>query len=160
MEATAMKKNFLIFLALGSLSSGCATIEDFNYRSTNRNRATSAWREVREKLPSGSSASRDYADGFKDGYYAVSTGSSSCPPIVPPPRYFAASYQSTQGQCQVNQWYQGYQAGVIEADRCGRSLWATVPTQDGPGLHCPTQELTTDTYWSSAIANPTVTATP
>jgi hypothetical protein len=160
MEATAMKKHFLILLTLGSLLGGCATLEDFNYRSANRSRANAAWREARERLPSGTSASRDYADGFKDGYFAVSTGSSSCPPIVPPPKYFGASYQSTQGQCQVNQWYQGYQAGAIAADRDGRSLWATVPTQDGPGLQCPTHELTTDTYWSSVIANPTVTVTP
>jgi hypothetical protein len=155
-----MKKTFLIFLTWVSLLSGCASLEDFNYRSANRSRASAAWREARRLLPSGTATTRDYADGFRAGYYAVSTGGSSCPPIVPPPKYFAASYQSTQGQCQVNQWYQGYQAGVIAADRDGRSLWTTVPTQGGPGLQCPTQELTTDTYWSSVIANPTTTATP
>jgi len=159
MEATAMKKNLLILLTLGSLLSGCATLEDFNYRSANRKRASIAWKQARENLPA-DCTSRDYANGFKDGYFAVATGGSSCPPIVPPPCYFAASYQSTEGQCQVNQWYQGYQAGAIAADRDGRSLWTTVPTQDGPGLQSPTHELTTDTYWSSVIANPTVTVTP
>ncbi|MDZ4848136.1 MAG: hypothetical protein SGI77_02495 [Pirellulaceae bacterium] len=150
-----MKKNLLALLALGSLLAGCASIEDYKYRSVNRSRAAQAWRQAKVCLPA-DCTTIDYANGFKDGYFAVATGGSCCPPVVPPPCYFHARYQSTEGQAKVNQWYQGYQAGTVAADRDGRSLWSTVPTQDGPGLNCQAVELTTDTYWSNVIANPTV----
>ena len=159
MEATAMKKSLFVLLTITSLLTGCAGLEDYKYRSVNRHRAAEAWKQARACL-SPACITTDYANGFKEGYFAVATGGSSCPPVVPPPLYFHARYQSTAGQCQVNSWYQGYQAGTIAADRDGRSLWATVPTQDGPGLSCPAVELTTDTYWSSVIANPTVTESP
>jgi hypothetical protein len=159
MEATAMKKQFLFLLTFGSLLNGCAALEDFNYRSANQRRASVAWRQARETMPA-ECATHDYAEGFKAGYFSVATGGSCCPPTGPPPEYYKACYQSTQGQCLVNQWYQGYQAGAIAADRDGRSLWAKVPTQDGPGLNCPDQEFITDTHWSSVIADPIVSVTP
>lgn len=159
MEATAMKKILILLIVFVSLQSGCASLEDHKYRSVNRQRAAEAWKQARACMPA-SCATTDFAFGFKEGYFAVATGGSSCPPIVPPPCYFHAKYQSTAGQCKVNQWYQGYQAGTIAADKHGRSLWATVPTQDGPGASCPEVELTADTYWSSVIANPSVSETP
>ena len=154
-----MKKSLLVLLTIGSLFVGCASLEDFKYRSVNRHRAADAWKQAKACIDP-ACVTCDYADGFKEGYFVVATGGSCCPPIVPPPKYFHARYQSTTGQSQVNHWYQGYQAGTISADRDGRSLWAAVPTQDGPGLSSQPVELTTDTYWTSVIADPTVSETP
>jgi hypothetical protein len=145
----------LLFLSISAvlLTSGCATIEDFNYRNVNRARASHAWKSARACLPK-QCVNCDYEDGFKEGYFAVATGSGSCPPVVPPPKYFHARYQSCEGQTHVNQWYQGYQAGTIAADRHGRSLWAEVPTQDGPGCSCAPTIMTTDTYHTDVIEVP------
>ncbi len=139
--------------------SGCATIEDAKYRAVNRSRANDAWREARACM-SKECANHDFADGFKEGYFAVATGSGSCPPVVPPPKYFHTRYQSTEGQWHVNQWYAGYQRGAIAADRHGRALWADVPTQDGPGCPCAEAAMTTDAYHTNVIEVPNETVAP
>lgn len=149
-----MKRLWFLSMSAVFLTTGCATIEDFNYRNVNRARACSAWKSTRACLPK-QCVNHDYESGFKEGYFAVATGSGSCPPVVPPPRYFHAKYQSCEGQTHVNQWYQGYQAGTIAADRHGRSLWADVPTQDGPGCACAPSVMTTDSFHTDVISVPT-----
>lgn len=130
-----MKVSKLSLLALGFATTlGCASIEDFNYRAANRWRASSAWRQAKACLPV-EAVNGHFADGFKEGYFVVSTGGTMCPPVTPPPLYWKAKFQSTEGQYMVGQWYQGYQAGAIAADRDGRSIWHAVPTQDGPGFN-------------------------
>ncbi len=76
--------------------SGCATIEDAKYRAVNRSRANDAWREARACM-SKECANHDFADGFKEGYFAVATGSGSCPPVVPPPKYFHTRISRPKG---------------------------------------------------------------
>lgn len=158
MDAKTMKHLVLCWLVVASLATGCASLEDFKYRSVNHARAAAAWREARACMPK-ECANPDFAFGFKEGYYAVATGSGSCPPIVPPPKYFHARYQSTEGQWHVNQWYRGYQSGTIAADRDGRALWAEVPTQDGPGCNCQCSPMTTDAYHTDVIEVPVDTTT-
>ena len=136
-------------LALGTGFGGCASLEDYHYYKVNRIRAAAAWSNAKSCLPA-SAINHDFACGFKEGYYSVATGGSHCPPVAPPPCYWAAKYQSTQGQAAVNQWFQGFQSGVIAADRDGRSIWTTVPTQDGPGIsgcisNVPEMTYSTDT---------------
>jgi len=136
-------------LAFGVGVGGCASLEDCHYHAVNRMRASSAWGNAKACLPA-SAINHDFACGFKEGYYSVATGGSHCPPVAPPPCYWAAKYQSTEGQSAVNQWYQGFQSGVIAADRDGRSIWTTVPTQDGPGIsgcisNVPEMTYSTDT---------------
>jgi hypothetical protein len=154
-----MKRSLFLWFSAGILLSGCATIEDFNYRSVNRSRANTAWREARACMPK-QCVNEDFACGFQHGYYEVATGSGSCPPIVPPPKYFQAKYQSTEGQWHVSQWYRGFQSGAIAADRHGRAIWADVPTQDGPGCPCVETAMTTDAYHTNVIEVPSETVVP
>ncbi len=152
-DATAMKRFFYLWLSAGLFLSGCASLEDYKYRAINWGRAAEAWKGAKACMPA-ECVNGDYAAGFKEGYFAVATGSGSCPPVVPPPRYFHARYQSTEGQWHVNQWYRGYQAGAIAAERDGRNIWSDVPTQDGPGCPCPQPPMTTDSYHTSVIEVP------
>jgi hypothetical protein len=154
-----MKTHLVIWLAVGLSLSGCATLEDCKFRTVNRSRASAAWRDARACMRK-ECVNHDYAFGFKEGYFAVATGQGCCPPVVPPPIYFHARYQSTEGQWHVNQWFQGYQAGAICADKHGRALWVEVPTQDGPGCQSPSCVMTTDTYHTDVIEAPVDTVTP
>jgi len=156
MEATIMNRTYHRWIFLGLLTSGlgmvgCASLEDLHYQSVNRLRAKSAWGDMKACLPKGST-NKDYAHGFQEGYYSVASGGSHCPPVTPPPCYWAAKYQSTEGQSAVTQWYQGFQAGVVAADKDGRSIWTTVPTQDGPGVSGRVAESPEMTYSTDSIS--------
>jgi len=151
-----MIRTYRYWISLGILASGlgisgCASFEDYHYHATNRLRALSAWGDAKDCLPS-CSLNKDFACGFKEGYYSVATGGSHCPPITPPPCYWSAKFQSTAGQAAVDQWYQGFQSGVIAADRDGRSIWTKVPTQDGPGVPGCLAEAPEMSYATDAIS--------
>jgi hypothetical protein len=154
-----MKQFWFLLTAVGLVSSGCASLEDFKYRAAQRGRAEEAWKQAQACMRK-ECVNHDYAYGFREGYTAVCTGQGTCPPVVPPPKYYHSRYQSTEGQCHVSQWYAGYQAGAIAADRHGRSLWTEVPTPDGPGCKGPCNVMTTDAYSTSVIEVPMDSGTP
>ncbi|MCA9263139.1 MAG: hypothetical protein KDA60_04800 [Planctomycetales bacterium] len=80
--------------------------------------ARAAWRRA-GGVPANTGHVRDYARGWKSGYYDVATGSNGIAPALPPKRYWATKYQSPRGQESVREWYAGYQRGAAAAQsRC------------------------------------------
>lgn len=120
-------QTFVGFLCL-SLG-GCAAVQDCHYSMVNNFRASHAWYGSPE---SSGDCSHHYARGWKRGYYDVSTGSCGQPPAVPPAKYWSARYQDPDGQQAVDDWYRGYQCGVIAAEQCGHPHWNAVPSHSAP----------------------------
>lgn len=110
---------------------GCAAIEDYHYCWVHEHRASKAyshsyaWRDRWAQ-------SAHYADGWKKGYYDVSTGSNGQPPAIPPTKYWAPSYQDSKGQSAIHDWYAGYQDGATAAQSDGTDHWHWIPT--GPTI--------------------------
>jgi hypothetical protein len=131
----------LLLIALISLiHSGCAS--DWHYRAVNELRARRAWSEA-GRCDCGERHG-DFGAGWRRGYFDVSTGRTGQRPILPPKRYWAASYQCPDGFAAIDAWYQGYERGVIAAECDGYGGFHTMPIQctdfpaDGPAAAFPT----------------------
>ena len=119
----------LLVLLVVSTATGCsgfASMQDLHYSWTNKHRASAAW------LSQTSSAQRrelgnDYAKGFKQGFYDASTGRGCKTPAVPPPCYWSTKYQSCDGQQCIQDWFRGYQCGVVAAEGKGFPGFHDVP---------------------------------
>ena len=147
----------LLLLGLLATGIGCAAVEDQRYRNVNRLRASSAWRDARDCVPE-SLQTRDYARGWKDGYFDVATGGCGDQPAVAPSCYWSAKYQCAEGRCKIDQYFAGWQAGAICADKQGRNLWHNVPLRHGVcPLECPTDCGNGDSCWISETDNGMVT---
>lgn len=111
---------------------GCvsmAGLQDWNYRRVNKVRAQQAWldchtREQRACL------GNDYEQGYKAGFVDAATGRACNVPAVTPPKYWAASYQSCEGQVCIDNWMTGYRAGLIAAQSRNFSAFNEVPVAD------------------------------
>ncbi len=119
----------LLVLLAGSAVTGCsgfASMQDLHYSWTNKHRASSAW------LSQTSGAQRrelgnDYAKGFKQGFYDASTGRGCKTPAVPPPCYWSTKYQCCEGQKCIQDWFRGYQCGVVASEGKGFPGFHDVP---------------------------------
>jgi hypothetical protein len=121
---TTMRVRFYSFLLAASLC-GCATVQDYHYCLVQKYRADSAWKASYGIL--GHACSSDYQDGWKQGYYDISTGQCEEPPAVPPHKYWNASYQSLEGKAAVEDWYSGWQDGATAAVQDGNSYFHPIP---------------------------------
>jgi hypothetical protein len=119
----------LLLVAGTSTVAGCssiASVQDLHYSWTNKHRASAAW------LSNTSSAERrelgsDYAHGFKKGFYDASTGRGCKTPAVPPPNYWSTKYQCCEGQQCIQNWFRGYQCGVVAAEGKGFPSFHEIP---------------------------------
>jgi hypothetical protein len=121
----------LLVLPIAILSfavSGCAGLEDWHYRGVNRYRAYSAWSNAKSTIPSGR-VDRDFARGWKDGYFDVSTGASETQPAVPPAQYWGTKFQSQEGRCRIENYYAGWQCGANAAISSCRPYLNAVPAK-------------------------------
>lgn len=75
----------------------------------------------------GTDASGPFMDGFLEGYHDMLQGGDGCLPVVPPRRYWNWKYQSAGGQGAVNDWFEGYRAGVAAAKEDGLANISCVP---------------------------------
>lgn len=113
--------------------SGCstvATLQDWHFCCTNKYRASEAWKctfspEDRKCL------SCDFETGFKKGYFDTVMNRDCRLPPVAPPKYWAARYQSCEGQLQVQEWFKGYQHGIAAAQSTDLPGSAEVPVSPG-----------------------------
>jgi hypothetical protein len=115
------------------MACGCAGLQDYQYNRIQKHRADVAWRECYGSF--NSSVSKDYRDGWKQGYTDLSRGMCDELPAVPPSKYWAASYQSEEGRCCIDQWYAGWRDGADAAKACGTPEWhriAPSPTAPSP----------------------------
>lgn len=117
-----MRVRFLPLL-LGLSLCGCATMQDYHYNLVQRYRASTAYHE---SYGLWSECSRDYKDGWKQGYFDLSTGQCEEPPATPPHHYWNASFQSLEGQAAIADWYSGWQDGATAAVQDGRPYFHPV----------------------------------
>lgn len=104
-------------LLLGITLCGCATVQDYHYNLVQRHRADSAFKET---YGTWSDCSRDYQDGWKQGYYDLATGQCEELPATPPHKYWCADYQSVEGRAAIEDWYSGWQDGATASIQDGR----------------------------------------
>ena len=107
----------LITILLGLSVGGCATVQDYRYNLAQRYRAECAYKDSNGVV---SGCSRHYQDGWKQGYFDLSTGQCEEAPATPPHKYWNASYQSLEGKAVIEDWYSGWQDGATAAIQDGR----------------------------------------
>lgn len=118
-----------IALPLLLVSTGCnciATKQDWHYKFTNWRRAAAAW-DCCYSAEAQKCLSCDFESGFKAGFVDTSVGKDCRVPPVPPPKYWAAKYQCPSGQCAVQDWFRGYQQGIIASQSKGYPSFNQVP---------------------------------
>ncbi|HET6423715.1 MAG TPA: hypothetical protein VFG20_08540 [Planctomycetaceae bacterium] len=75
-----------------------------------------AARDLKELYGKRCKRSGHFADGFEAAYVDVALGKTPAVPPVPPPTYWNAFYRSCAGEDAVQDWFDGYAAG-LEASR-------------------------------------------
>jgi hypothetical protein len=70
--------------------------------------------------------SRDFEQGFLDGYQAVCNGEDGYVPAMPPHDYWGYQYQTAEGAKCVNAWFKGYPLGAAAAKRDGAGAFHDV----------------------------------
>lgn len=118
-----------IGLPLLLFSAGCnciATKQDWHYKFANWRRAATAW-DCCYSADAQKCLSRDFETGFKAGFIDTSVGKDCRVPPVPPPRYWAAKYQCPSGQCAIQDWFRGYQHGIVAAQSKGYPDFNEIP---------------------------------
>jgi len=90
---------------------GCASLNDHCYEKTQRARAREAWRQHGAPCKDQTCA-KDYAAGWKDGFYDVATGGKGCPPVVAPSCYWKPSQILEACDSKRLAYYDGFQDGV------------------------------------------------
>lgn len=62
---------------------------------------------------------KDYERGFRDGFSAHVISGDVEPPPLPPSRYLASDYVSVYGAQAMQDWFNGYRAGILAAEQSG-----------------------------------------
>ncbi|MCA9051841.1 MAG: hypothetical protein KDA89_24050 [Planctomycetaceae bacterium] len=68
-----------------------------------------------------------FAKGFKAGYRNVLDGGSGCQPTLPPQCYWKPKYQTSEGNCQIHSWFDGYSHGALAAKQDGYGHMGEIP---------------------------------
>lgn len=129
---TTMRVRFFTVL-LGCCLCGCATTQDYHYYLVQHSRAASAWKQTYGRLSH--ECSRDYKDGWKQGYYDLSIGQCEEPPPVPPHKYWNPKYQSLEGKQAIADWYSGWQDGAAAAVQDGTPYFHEVAVSPTPPVN-------------------------
>ena len=150
MRNTAVLLSPIIALAIGVTLCGCTTINDCKYECDQKLRAHQAWCAFdgsQDECFTG-----DYRTGWKAGYYDVATGGTSCPPVVPPRKYWHPPVCFEYDPCRRNEWYCGWQDGAAcaksEPDFHHLQAWM----ECGP-VCCRTQNIS---YPSMPMSSPSM----
>lgn len=68
-----------------------------------------------------------FARGFKAGYREVLDGGAGCQPTLPPRCYWKPIYQTPEGHCKVNAWFDGFAHGALAAKQDGFGNFSEIP---------------------------------
>jgi len=110
----------------------CQSSNERTERARNHRLAVAAWKSVVEKC-SDHVYSRDYAQGFEEGYADyLFAGGIGAPPPLPPRRYWRASYQTPEGRQATTDWFAGFHHGAQEAQQSGYRQLIIVPASVPP----------------------------
>lgn len=132
----------LCLLTWTLLSPGCALIGDgvrvvcneftqstteLRERLRNRKWAEAAWAEFCSAEPR-QEYSKDFAQGFKDGFAEYLYRGEGEPPLVAPARYEKLRYQTPAGYHAIEDWFAGYRRGSAAAREGNYRRWITGPS--------------------------------
>jgi len=67
----------------------------------------------------GECLSQEFEDGFVQSYIDLADGYSGETPAVPSPYYWHARYRVPEGQARVQDWFEGYRMGALNAEQDG-----------------------------------------
>lgn len=67
-----------------------------------------------------------FREGFIDGYHNVAQGGNGCQPAMPPRKFWSWKYQTAEGQCKVQAWYQGWSYGAKAAEEDGIGFYREI----------------------------------
>lgn len=108
------------------LNSDC--VDEFMINHRNSVMATKAWyREAKCHKKHCNQA--DLKAGFIAGYIDVANGGHGCVPATAPSEYWGWRYQSSDGRCSVDAWFEGFVLGVKAAEQDGIGSWSRVRTR-------------------------------
>ncbi len=136
MATTAFRWLFAFTVCFSTGCMGAAGLQDWNYNRVNRTRAAKCFKasydhEQRKSL------GRDFELGYKSGFFDLATGRDCRVPPVAPPKYWSASYQTCDTRACVENWFVGYQKGVLAAQGCGLGDFNSVPVSAcAPTVNC------------------------
>lgn len=104
-----------------------ARIDEFQVTRRMKAEAEQTWAAVCRQYD-GRCFSREFADGFVEGYVDyLEHGGESRPPTVPPPRYRRAAYLTPSGYERAKDYMIGFKYGADVAQSTGRRHFHTVP---------------------------------
>lgn len=119
-----------ILLAMVIGLSGCATMTDgiISCETGIRNRilaqkAWGHWSWCYTELD----CPYHFACGFKAGYRNILDGGNGCQPTLPPQCYWKPAYQTPEGRCKVNSWFDGFSHGALAAKQDGYGGMGEIP---------------------------------
>ena len=112
--------------------------------------AEQAWGEIAASVPN---ASRDFENGYVEGFADyLYRGGTGAPPVIPPRGYWHLRFLNHFGKATINEWYEGFRQGAENCKARGlREMWL-VPTSliseedDKNRPHVPT---TQEHMWSA-----------
>lgn len=91
--------------------------------------------DLKELRKSCGKRSNDFDEGFRDAYIDMALGRLAQTPPVPPRKYWTAYYRSCAGVDAVNDWFEGYRAGLNMGNQGGVSRFNRVYSSwGGSGL--------------------------
>ena len=102
-------------------------MDDFMIGYRNKAMAEKAWHCQKDGFCN-QKHSKEFKEGFCEGFIEVASGGNGCTPAVAPKQYWGWRYQSAQGQSAVNAWFEGYPMGVKAAEQLGVGHWGEVRT--------------------------------
>lgn len=68
-----------------------------------------------------------FAKGFRAGYEDILGGGKGCQPTIPPRCYWKPCYQTPEGQCKTQAWFDGFSHGALAAQQDGYGNLQTIP---------------------------------
>ena len=120
----------MLLLAITISFSGCASIGDgiISCEMSIRNhilaqKAWGHWSWCYDKLD----YPAHFAKGFKDGYRNVLDGGNGCQPTLPPQCYWKPQFQTSEGRCKINTWFDGFSHGALAAEQDGYGALGEIP---------------------------------
>lgn len=134
-------------IGVGLLTSGCQLTWDMTQNLVFRacmftdavtskaqyhHQANEAWQQYCGAHPD-HSASPSFGKGFRSGYAEyLEEGGDTCPPPLPPMKYWKNRYQNAAGRVQTKLWADGYSAGATAAKESGARNFIVVPVNKCP----------------------------
>ena len=156
---SSVKARILALLLLLSLPAlGCVGLPRVHQEVALTSLVKKAYR-AEPGTPKSSQYARHFERGWKQAYYDVSRGADGCPPSVPPESYWSIKYQNPEGCRRIAAWFEGYECGVLAAQRDGRQLFADVPigeicSREDSGVCNPVSEIRHPSKSFNGIAAP------